>query len=297
MTSIPITIITGYLGSGKTTLLRRIMDETNQKLAILMNEFGEIAVDAELIRGKAIDMIELAGGCVCCSLTGELESAIKEIVEMKPDRIIIETTGLAEPDAVVAGAIDIPGVILDGVITIVDAESIVKYPNIGHTGRVQIEIADTIILNKIDRVSIDDVNIDVNKQLEQIQNKIREINYSAPIFRTTRCDINTDMILSGLKSKRNRIINVEKNENHDNKPETMSWTSQDILDKEKFMSFVEKLPDNVLRAKGFVRFSDGSFLFNYVAGHIDLEPFPTEQTELVFIGRDLDPIRIGLERL
>src|SRR3989344_6787982 len=96
----PITIITGYLGSGKTTLLKHILKETKDKLAIIMNEFGEIAIDSKIIKGKNINMKELAGGCVCCSLTGEFEAAINEIIQnIKPDSIIVETTGVAEPDA------------------------------------------------------------------------------------------------------------------------------------------------------------------------------------------------------
>src|SRR3989304_9553565 len=98
----PITLITGYLGAGKTTLLRNILDNADRKIAVLMNEFGKIAIDSQVIKGKNIDMVELRGGCVCCSLTGEFEAAIKEIIEKtKPDAIVVETTGVAEPDAVV----------------------------------------------------------------------------------------------------------------------------------------------------------------------------------------------------
>src|SRR3989338_2023212 len=94
MTLTHVIIITGYLGSGKTTLLKRIVDQAEKRIAILMNEFGEFSIDSAVIKGKNIDMIELAGGCVCCSLTGELEAAIKEIrATIQPDMIVIETTG------------------------------------------------------------------------------------------------------------------------------------------------------------------------------------------------------------
>ena len=93
----PITLITGPLGSGKTTLLRQILARQTGKIAIVMNEFGEIAIDTKVIEGKNVRIAELGGGCVCCSLLGEFESAVKEIIEkIEPERIVVETTGLAE---------------------------------------------------------------------------------------------------------------------------------------------------------------------------------------------------------
>src|SRR5205814_5346790 len=96
----PITLVAGPLGSGKTTLLRHILAVQPGKIAIVMNEFGEIAIDTKVIEGKSVRIAELGGGCVCCSLLGEFEAAVDEIIaHVKPDRIIVETTGLAEPEA------------------------------------------------------------------------------------------------------------------------------------------------------------------------------------------------------
>ena len=161
----PITIVTGYLGSGKTTLLRNILKTSGQKLAVIMNEFGEINIDGKIIKGKNIDMVELQGGCVCCSLSGEFEHAVREIIEKaKPDAIIVETTGVAEPDAVVVDIQDnLPELRLDAVITVADADALVKFPAIGHTGRMQIEMADIILLNKTDLVN--------EKQSHEAENK------------------------------------------------------------------------------------------------------------------------------
>src|ERR671923_948046 len=98
----PLTVITGPLGSGKTTLLRHIVATVPTKLAILMNEFGDIAIDSKIIAGKNIRMAELGGGCVCCSLLGEFEAAVHEIIDKSaPERIVVETTGLAGPEALV----------------------------------------------------------------------------------------------------------------------------------------------------------------------------------------------------
>src|SRR3989338_5468738 len=93
--AVPITIITGFLGSGKTTLLQNLLRKSTKKIAILMNEFGAVDIDAKIIKGKNVNVIELAGGCVCCSLAGEFEVAIKEILKKyNPDQIVIETTGV-----------------------------------------------------------------------------------------------------------------------------------------------------------------------------------------------------------
>src|SRR4028119_235021 len=98
----PLIVLTGPLGSGKTTLLRHILDTFPRKIAILMNEFGEIAIDSKIIAGKNVQMADLGGGCVCCSLLGEFEAAVDEIIDtVDPDYIVVETTGVAEPDALV----------------------------------------------------------------------------------------------------------------------------------------------------------------------------------------------------
>src|SRR5688572_10669691 len=128
----PITVITGPLGSGKTTLLRHMVDTVPLRLAILMNEFGEIAIDSKIIAGTNVQMAELGGGCVCCSLLGEFDAAVHEIIEtVAPEWIVVETTGVAEPDAIVLDLEDnLPGVRLDGVVTVADAVGLVRFPQL-----------------------------------------------------------------------------------------------------------------------------------------------------------------------
>src|SRR6266566_784990 len=147
-----ITLITGPLGSGKTTLLRHILAVQRGKIAIVMNEFGEIAIDTKVIEGKNVRIAELGGGCVCCSLLGEFEAAVNEIIEkVAPAIIIVETTGLAEPEALVFNIQEaLPECRLDGVVSVIDADMLVRFPELGHTTRLQIEGADILLLNKID---------------------------------------------------------------------------------------------------------------------------------------------------
>src|ERR671936_3217469 len=166
----PITVITGALGSGKTTLLRHLLDSVPQKIAILMNEFGEIAIDSQIIEGKNIRIAELGGGCVCCSLLGEFEAAVVEVIEkVVPEMIIVETTGLAEPEALVFNIQEaLPECRLDGVVSVIDADMLVRFQELGHTTRLQIEGADILLLNKIDLIT--------PQQIEPLETKLREIN-------------------------------------------------------------------------------------------------------------------------
>ena len=131
----PLTVITGPLGGGKTTLLRHVLGLTRRKLAIVMNEFGEIAIDSKIVEGKSVRLAELAGGCVCCSLVGEFEAAVHEIIDtVAPDHIVLETTGVAEPGALVCDIREnLPAVRLDGVVSVIDADGLLHFPALGHT--------------------------------------------------------------------------------------------------------------------------------------------------------------------
>lgn len=274
----PLTLITGPLGSGKTTLLRHILATVNRKIAILMNEFGEISIDSKIIAGKNVQMADLGGGCVCCSLLGEFEAAVKEIIEtVDPDIIVVETTGLAEPDALVFDIQEsIPIVRLDGVVAVIDADAMVKYPQIGHTERIQIAAADIILLNKVDLVS--------EEQLKAIATELQQINEVAQIFPAKRCQIDPDLLF-GI----GRTEQIIKPPHHVHQPEFTSfvYTTSATLARDCFEAFADSLGADVTRAKGFVRFAENTYLFNFVAGRWDLEEFSQEQTELVFIGKNI----------
>jgi len=273
----PITLITGPLGSGKTTLLRHILDRVRKKIAILMNEFGEIAIDRKIIEGKNIQIAELDGGCVCCSLQGEFEAAVNEVIDtVDPEMIVVETTGVAEPDALIFDIQEsLARVRLDGVVTVADADAMVRFPHLGHTTRMQIEDADTILLNKVDLVS--------PEELIKVKEKVTQLNQTAPILLTERCQADPDLLF-GIA--REREIHSPQ---HTHQPEfkSISYMTNSLLDRNRFEQFVSDLKD-VYRAKGFVCFPEGSFLFNFVAGRWELEPFREERTALVFIGKRLE---------
>ena len=285
---IPISVITGYLGSGKTTLLRKILSDSDRRIAVIMNEFGEIGIDGEIIRGKNVDMVELSGGCVCCSLTGEFEAAVKEVIEKtKPEHIIVETTGVAEPDAIVVDIDEnIKDVRLDSIITIADADSLVRYPSIGYTGRVQLEMADIILINKTDLVT--------EKQLEEAEAKIEELNPKAIKVRTVKCNIDVNLLFGIYSSK---YVDMHPHDHLEESGVQFFAVEAGKLDMDKFVSAVKNLPENVYRAKGFVAFGEKSYIFNYVAGRYDMEEFHHEGTKLVFIGNKVKEHESGIREM
>ena len=281
----PIMLITGSLGSGKTTLLKRILNTGTRRLAVLMNEFGEIAIDSKVIRGETVEIVELAGGCVCCSLTGELEAAVREIIEkVDPECILVEATGVAEADALVYEVEDnLPEVRLDSVVSIVDAYLSVRYPSVGYTTRTQLETADIILINKIDLVTTD--------ELKEVEDQVRRYNDTAVLIKTVGCDLDTNLLFGLGLDMGKRSVAAAQSHHGEAVFQSFVYTSEALLDEGKFRETVDDLPLSVFRAKGFVRFPGAAFLFNYVVGRPDLEPFEADTTQLVFIGRDLEDAR------
>lgn len=283
---VPVTILTGYLGSGKTTLLKKIISSSKERIAILMNEFGEIGVDTKTVRGKDVEIKELLGGCVCCSLTGEFEAAIAEILKkVKPDRIVVETTGVAEPDAMITNLDGVEGVYLDSVVTLVDADAFLKFPKLGHTGRVQIESADVIVLNKLDLVNAGDIG--------KVERAIRELNPGARMFRTTYSGVGNDSIF-GIESGRKPI--GEKKVHKPSFTDSFVYRTDRMLSRSRFLGLVSNMPQEIYRAKGHVRFTDGVYLFNFVNGRHEVTKSGDDGTEIVFIGEGLGGVKEELMR-
>ncbi|MBV9064435.1 MAG: GTP-binding protein, partial [Methylobacteriaceae bacterium] len=205
---IPVTVLTGYLGAGKTTLLNRILSEDHgRKFAVIVNEFGEIGIDNDLVVGADEEVFEMNNGCICCTVRGDLIRIVEGLMKRKGkfDAIIVETTGLADP-APVAQTFFVDADVqeaarLDAVVTVADAKWLLDRLKDAPEAKNQIAFADVIILNKTDLVSKD--------ELEEVEARIRGINPYAKLHRAVRANVPLDAVLERNAFDLDRILEIE----------------------------------------------------------------------------------------
>ena len=208
---IPVTVLTGFLGAGKTTLLNRILTEDHgRRYAVIVNEFGEIGIDNDLVVGADEDVFEMNNGCVCCTVRGDLIRVVAGLMKRqrpgKPafDAIIVETTGLADPGPVAQTFFvdeDVKArTQLDSVTALVDAKHVMARLDDSKEAREQVAFADRIILNKIDLVS--------DGELAEVERRLRALNPLAPITRATRADVPLDQVLGLGGFDLGRILDI-----------------------------------------------------------------------------------------
>jgi G3E family GTPase len=205
---IPVTVLTGYLGAGKTTLLNRILSEPHgKKFAVIVNEFGEIGIDNDLVVGADEEIFEMNNGCICCTVRGDLIRIIEGLMKRKGkfDAIIVETTGLADP-APVAQTFFVDADVqdaarLDAVVTVADAKWLSERLKDAPEAKNQVAFADVILLNKADLVSTD--------ELAEVEARIRAINPYAKLHRTVKCAVPLDAVLGRNAFDLDRVLEIE----------------------------------------------------------------------------------------
>ena len=309
---IPVTVLTGYLGAGKTTLLNRILtEEHGKRYAVIVNEFGEIGIDNDLIVGADEEVFEMNNGCICCTVRGDLIRIIEGLMKRrgKFDAILVETTGLADP-APVAQTFFVDQDVaerarLDAVVTVADAKWLVQRLKDAPEAKNQIAFADVILLNKTDLVT--------PAELDAVEARIRTINPTARVHRTVNCAIPIPEVLDRNAFDLDRIMEVEPDfleeghhHHHDEEMTSFSFRSGEV-NPDKFMPWISELTQRdgaqILRCKGIVAFPDEPKRFVFQGVHMlldgdlsrDWRADEKRESRVVFIGRDLnaDAIRDG----
>ncbi len=312
---IPVTVLTGYLGAGKTTLLIRILSENHgKKYAVVINEFGELGVDNDLVIDADEEVFEMNNGCICCTVRGDLIRIVGQLMKRKGqlDGIIIETTGLADPSPVAQTFFVDERVRalsrLDAIVTVVDAKHLLARLEDSHEAEEQVAFADVIVLNKTDLVA--------PEELSAVEDRIQAINRSARILRAERAAVPLAEVLDRGSFDLNRILEMEPDfltgeddHEHDDAVTSVSLTADAPLDAERFNQWIGDLlmekGQDLLRTKGILDFKDSDERFAFQAVHMlgegnHIGPWrarDTRQSRIVFIGRDLNrpKLRRGFE--
>jgi G3E family GTPase len=303
---IPVTVISGFLGAGKTTLVNHVLTHnTGAHIGVIVNEFGEVGIDGELIVADEDALVEIRNGCVCCTVRTDLVAGVKVLLardDIKLDRLIVETSGLADPAPVLqtflADAELLTRVELESVVTLVDAANRQRQldDDMAHE---QIVFADLIVLNKVDLLNTD--------ALDLLEWDLRAINPAATIIRTNHSEVAVDTLLGVPRFSLPHVLAIEPgilegehDHEHDTSITSCAVETSHPLDPDRFHRWVNQLVQrkgqHIMRMKGVLNFQGEARQFYFHSVHMLLDAKPgkrwpsaeTRQSRFVFIGRHLD---------
>jgi G3E family GTPase len=295
-----VNLLFGFLGSGKTTLVRHILAERaqQQRLAVIVNEFGEVGIDGAIIEGRNVDVVELTSGCLCCTLKGSLLNAIEELHETSGiEQVVVEATGVAQPEDMLETLAD-PGfrsnVDIGPLVTVVNAPKFSRLlDGLGDFYSAQIANADVLLLNKID--------LGEPEELESVRQQVQQLNPKATVLFTEQCAVDLGFLLDGDESALlgrpmppgHDLDHAHGHEHgHAAHPPVESFVLEAKGNAERagVERFFAGLPDNVWRAKGFILIDGQSALVQFASGQLDITAVDGAQhkQQLVFIGTGLD---------
>lgn len=324
---IPITILTGFLGSGKTTLINKIIKQNPViRFGLIINEFGEVGIDGQILDNPTEEITEISNGCLCCVVRSDLVEAIRKMVNTgKVDYIIIETSGLAEPEPIMQTFMTLntdgfdTAIKMDSLVTVVDAINLEKNMAEFKVIKQQIGLADVVLLNKID---------DFNEQkINELQQKIKETNPLASVLENTQ-STPTNLFIETNTWNVEKLIELENHNHHDNhdhvndhetcdnpshdhlhhhkhehgEVEEVVFSTDKPLDPFKMDKWLQgSFPAGAIRAKGILRLQSQNginpFVFQMVGANKELVPFSNyfegkipkvENSSIVLIGKHLD---------
>lgn len=308
---LPVTVVSGFLGAGKTTLVNHLLRSYPGRIGVVVNEFGEVGIDGELIEAEEQALIEVNNGCVCCTVRTDLINSLKALLatQVAPgieplERLIVETSGLADPAPVLQTFLADPelreALELESVATVVDACNLARHL-VDEIAREQIAFADTVIVNKIDLVDI--------AERAEIERQVRVLNPTAILVNASRCLVAVDTLLGVRRFSLPTVLDLEPHlldanavhdHAHDKSIRSCSVTATQPLDAACFTRWVNRLIQahgpQLMRMKGILDLEGEPRRFHFHSVHMLLEASPgavwhaseARTSRIVFIGRDLD---------